>query len=35
MSSSIKIGNRKRDILILGKGPTQRLKHALTAEKIN
>ena len=34
MSSSTKIDNRKKDILILGKGPTQGLKHTLSAEKI-
>ena len=34
MSSSTKIDNRKKDILILGKGPTQRLEHILSAEKI-
>ena len=27
MSSSTKIDNRKKDILILGKGPTQGLEH--------
>ena len=32
MSSSTKIDNRKKDILILGKGPTQRLEHALSIE---
>ena len=32
MSSSTKTGNRKRDILILGKGPTQGLEHILSAE---
>ena len=32
MSSSVKIDNRKKDILILGKGPTQGLEHALSAE---
>ena len=35
MSSSAKIDNRKKDILILGKGPTQELEHILSAEKIN
>ena len=35
MSSSTKINNRKKDILILGKGPTQRLEHSLSAEKMN
>ena len=32
MSSSPHIDNKK-DILILGKGPTQGLEHTLTAEK--
>ena len=35
MSSSIHVDNKKKDILILGKGPTQGLgKHSLTAEKM-
>ena len=34
MSSSIKIDNRKKDILIFGKGPTQGLEHTLSAEKL-
>ena len=34
MSSSTKIDNRKKDILILGKGPTQGLEHTLSAQKI-
>ena len=34
MSSPAKIDNRKKDILILGKGPTQGLWHALSAEKL-
>ena len=34
MSSSTKIDNRKKDILILGKSPTQRLEQTLTAEKM-
>ena len=34
MSSSTKIDSRKKDILILGKGPTQGLEHALSAEKM-
>ena len=34
MSSSTKIDNRKKDNLILGKGPTQRLKHTLSAKKV-
>ena len=34
MSSSTKIDNRKKDILILGRGPTQRLESTLSAEKM-
>ena len=34
MSFSAYIDNKKKDILILGKGPTQGLEHTLTAEKI-
>ena len=34
MSSSSKINNRKRDILILGKEPMQGLGHTLSAEKL-
>ena len=34
MSSSPHIDNKKKDILILGKGPTQGLEHTLTAEKL-
>ena len=34
MSSSTKIDNRKKDILILGNGPTQELEHTLSAEKM-
>ena len=34
MSSSTKIDNRERDILILGKGPSQELEHTLSAEKM-
>ena len=34
MSSSTKTDNRKKDILILGKGPTQRLEHTLSVEKM-
>ena len=34
MSSSAHIDNQKKDILVLGKGPTQGLEHTLTAEKI-
>ena len=33
MSSSTKINNREKDILILGKGPTQGLEHTISAEK--
>ena len=32
---STKIDNRKKDFLILGKGPVQGLEHTLSAEKIN
>ena len=32
ISSSTNIGNKKKDILILGKGPTQGLEHTLSAE---
>ena len=33
-SSSVHVGNRGKDILVLGKGPTQGLgEHSLTAEK--
>ena len=34
MSSSAHIDNKKKDILVLGIGPTQRLEHTLTAEKM-
>ena len=34
MSSSARIDNKKKDILILEKGPTQGLEHTLTAEKM-
>ena len=34
IKSSTKIDNRKKDILILGKGPTQGLEHTLSTEKI-
>ena len=34
MSSSSHINNKKKDILVLGRGPTQGLEHTLTAEKI-
>ena len=33
MSSSARIDSKKKDILVLGKGPTQGLEHTLTAEK--
>ena len=35
MSFSAHIDNKKKDILVLEKGPTQRLEHTLTAEKIH
>ena len=34
MSSSAKIDNRKKEILILGKGPTQGLEHTFGADKL-
>ena len=34
MSSSPHIDNKEKDILVLGKGPTQGLEHTLTAEKM-
>ena len=34
MSSSAHVNDKKKDILILGKGPTQGLEHSLTAEKM-
>ena len=34
MSSSAHVDNKKKDILILRKGPTQGLEHTLTAEKM-
>ena len=34
MSSFLHIDDKKKDILILGKGPTQGLEHTLTAEKL-
>ena len=34
MSSSALIDNKKKDILVLGKGPTQELEHTLTAKKM-
>ena len=33
MSSSIHIDNKKKDILVLGRGPTQGLESTLTAKK--
>ena len=34
MSSSPHLDNKKKDILVLGKGPTQGLENTLTAEKL-
>ena len=34
MSSFAHVDNKKKDILVLGKGPTQGLEHTLTAEKM-
>ena len=34
MSSSAHIDNKKKDILVLGKGPTQGLERMVTAEKM-
>ena len=34
MSPSTKIDNRKKDNLILGKGPTQGLEYIISAEKM-
>ena len=34
MSFYAHMDNKKKDLLILGKGPTQGLEHTLTAEKI-
>ena len=33
-SSSVHVNNIKKDVLILGKSPTQGLEHTLTAEKM-
>ena len=33
MSTSIDIDNKKKDILVIGRGPTQGLESTLTAEK--
>ena len=35
MSSSVHIDNKKKDILVLWKGPTQGLEHTLTAAKMH
>ena len=35
MSSSAHIDNKKKDMLVLGKEPTQGLEHTLTAEKMH
>ena len=35
MSSSTHFDNKKKDISVLGKGPTKGLEHALTAEKMH
>ena len=35
MSSSVQIDNKKKDVLIFGKGPAQGLEHTLTPEKMN
>ena len=34
MSSSAHIDNKKKDILVLGKGPTQGSEHTLSAERM-
>ena len=34
VSSSVHVDNKKKDILVLGKGKTQGLEHPLTAEKM-
>ena len=34
MSSSSHIDNKKKHIVVLGKGPAQGLEHTLTAEKM-
>ena len=34
MSSSARINSKKKDMLILGKGPIQGLEHTLTAEEV-
>ena len=35
MSSSSHIDNKKKEILIFGKGPTQGLEHTLSAERLH
>ena len=35
MRSSAHIDNKKKDVLVLGKGPIQGLEHTLTAEKMH
>ena len=35
MSSSVHVDNKKKDILILGEGPTQRLEHWLQKKCIH
>ena len=35
MRLSSHVNNKKKDILVLGKGPTQGLEHKLTAEKLD
>ena len=35
MSASAHIDNKKKNLLVLGKGPTQGVEHTLTAEKMN
>ena len=35
MSSSTHFDNKKKDISVLVKGPTKRLEHTLTAEKMH
>ena len=34
MRSSAHIDNKKKDVLVLGKGPMQSLEHTLTTEKM-
>ena len=34
MSSTAHIDNKKKDILVLGKGPKEEFEHTLTAEKM-